>query len=339
MSPPPTPARRPVRYLSGVQGSGRLHLGNYFGAIRNHIRLQAEGECFYFIADYHSLTTVKDGAALRKYTFMAAADYLALGLDPSKATFFRQSDVPETVELAWILSCVTGMGLLERAHSFKDKTAKGIAASVGLFTYPCLMAADILLYLPDKVPVGVDQVQHVEMTRDMAGYFHQAYGKEVFRMPEALLSEVPKVVGLTGGKMSKSDEASVLPIFGEPGEVKKKVMAIVTDSKGVDEPKDPDQNTIHLLYQLMASPAEAEAMAAAFRKGGMGYGDAKKVLLAKYEEVFGGALREKRKAYDAKPGVVEDILAEGARKARAVARATMDAVYEATGISPRKSAP
>jgi len=265
-----------------------------------------------------------------------AADYLALGLDPKKAHLFRQSDVPETAELAWILSCVTGMGLLERAHSYKDKVARGIPASAGLFTYPCLMAADILIYRSDKVPVGIDQVQHVEMTRDMAGYFNQAFKKQVLKQPEAVVSDVPKVMGLTGGKMSKSDEASVLPIFGEPSEIKKKIMSIVTDSKGVDEPKDPDNNTICLLYKLMASDAEMAALAADFRKGGLGYGEAKKRLLAKFEETFGGALREKRREMDKKPDMVEDVLIEGAKKARHEANLTMQAVYEATGLPQSK---
>ena len=263
-------------------------MGNYFGAIRNHIRLQDEGECLYFIANYHSLTTLQDAAELKKYTFMAAADYLSLGLNPSKALLFRQSDVPEVTELAWLLSTVTGMGLLERAHSYKDKIAKGVAPTVGLFLYPVLMAADILIYQSDKVPVGQDQIQHIEMCRDMAGYYNHIFNKEVFKLPEALLSEAPKVVGLTGGKMSKSDEASVIPIFGEPSEIKKKVMAIVTDSKGVADAKDPDTNTIYLLYKLLASPSQSAEMAEAFRKGGMGYGDAKKLLLVALEKAFGG---------------------------------------------------
>ncbi|HET9869056.1 MAG TPA: tryptophan--tRNA ligase [bacterium] len=328
-----TNPKKPTRILSGVQSNGRLHLGNYFGAIQNHIRLQDEGECFYFIANYHSLTTLQSAPDLAKYTFMAAADYLALGLDPAKALLFRQSDVPEVTELAWILSTVTGMGLLERAHSFKDKIARGIAPSMGLFFYPILMAADILIYQSEKVPVGQDQVQHVEMTRDMAGHFHQHYAKGVFTLPEAVLSQTPKVMGLTGGKMSKSDEASVLPIFGEPAEIKKKVMSIITDSKGVDEPKDPEGNVIYLLYKLLASPEEAAQMAEGFRKGGMGYGDAKKTLLAQLEKSFGGETREKRKAYDAHPDRVEDVLVEGAKKARRAAAATMDRVYAATGIA------
>jgi tryptophanyl-tRNA synthetase len=325
-----------TRYLSGVQSSGRLHLGNYFGAIRNHIQLQDKGECFYFIANYHSLTTLQDAQQLGQFTFMAAADYLALGLDPKKALLFRQSDVPEVTELAWLLSTVTGMGLMERAHSYKDKVAKGISPNLGLFFYPALMAADILIYQSDKVPVGQDQVQHIEMCRDMAGYFNHAFKKDVFKLPGELLSDVPKVVGLTGGKMSKSDEASVIPIFGEPTEIKKKVMSIVTDSKGVGEPKDPDQNVIYLLYRLVAGPEEAGVMEKGFRQGGMGYGDAKKLLIAKLEELFGGEIREKRKKLEEKPDQVEDILIDGARRARRVAARTMEQVYDATGIPTSK---
>ncbi|HUO57159.1 MAG TPA: tryptophan--tRNA ligase [bacterium] len=326
-----------TRYLSGVQSSGRLHLGNYFGAIRNHIRLQEQGECFYFIANYHALTTVQDAELLRKYTFAVAADYLALGLDPAKACLFRQSDVPEVNELAWILSTVTGMGLMERAHSYKDKVAKGIAPNLGLFFYPALMAADILLYQSDKVPVGQDQIQHIEMCRDMAGYFNNTFKKDVFKLPEGVLSEAPKVAGLTGGKMSKSDEASVIPIFGEPAEIKKKVMNIVTDSKGVSEPKDPDTNVIYLLYKLMASPEETAAMEKGFRQGGMGYGDAKKILLAKLEEIFGGETRAKRKKMDENPDLVEDVLLAGARKARKTASETLEKAYDATGLPLSKA--
>jgi tryptophanyl-tRNA synthetase len=328
----PPATNKPLRYLSGVQSNGRLHLGNYFGAIRNHIQLQDKGESFYFIANYHSLTTLQDAAALKQFTFMAAADYLALGLDPAKALLFRQSDVPEVAELAWLLSTVTGMGLMERAHSYKDKVARGIHPSLGLFFYPALMAADILIYQSDRVPVGQDQVQHIEMCRDMAGYFNNTFKKEVFKLPEPLLSEAPKVVGLTGGKMSKSDEASVIPIFGEPNEIKKKVMNIVTDSKGVSEPKDPGENVIYLLYKLVAKPEEAAVMEKGFRQGGMGYGDAKKLLLAKLEEIFGGVTREKRKKMDEKPDMVEDVLIAGARKARREAAKTMEMVYEAAGI-------
>jgi tryptophanyl-tRNA synthetase len=328
----PEPVKKQTRYLSGVQSSGRLHLGNYFGAIRNHIRLQDEGECFYFVANYHSFTTLQDAKQLGHYTFMVAADYLALGLDPKKALLFRQSDVPEVTELAWLLSTVTGMGLMERAHSYKDKVAKGISPSLGLFFYPTLMAADILIYQSDKVPVGQDQIQHIEMCRDMAGYFNNTFKKDVFKLPQEVLSEAPKVVGLTGGKMSKSDEASTIPIFGEPSEIKKKVMSIVTDSKGVNEAKDPEQNVIFLLYRLMASPGETAEMEKGFRQGGMGYGDAKKLLISKLEELFGGETRERRKKLEEKPDQVEDILLEGARRARRVAAQTKDQVYEATGL-------
>ncbi len=325
-----------LRYLSGVQSSGRLHLGNYFGAIQNHIRLQEQGDCLYFIANYHSLTTIQDAELQKKYTFMAAADYLALGLDPAKALLFRQSDVPEVTELAWLLSTVTGMGLMERAHSYKDKIAKGIAPNLGLFFYPALMAADILIYQSDRVPVGQDQIQHIEMCRDMAGYFNHTFKKDVFKLPEGVLSAAPKVIGLTGGKMSKSEEASVIPIFGEPAEIKKKVMNIVTDSKGVADVKDPETNVIYLLYKLMAKPEETAVMEKGFRQGGMGYGDAKKLLLAKLEELFGGGVLAKRKKMDENPDLVEDVLLAGAKKARKIAAGTMELVYEATGIPVSK---
>lgn len=325
-----------TRYLSGVQPSGRLHLGNYFGAIANHIRLQDSGDCYYFIANYHAMTTVQDAKALEKHTFDVAADYLALGLDPGKALIFRQSDVPEVQELAWIFSCVTGMGLFERAHSYKDKVARGIAHSVGLFTYPALMAADILIYQSDLVPVGQDQVQHVEITRDLAGYFHGAFGPGVFTLPEAVLSEAPRVIGLTGGKMSKSDEASVLPIFCEPAELKKRVMSIVTDSKGVDEPKDPEESAICVLYKLVATAGEYAEMEAAFRQGGMGYGDAKKRLLGALERKFGGPVREARQELEAHPERVEAMVESSGRKARRTALETMEKVYAAVGIPRSK---
>ena len=329
-------AEKSIRYLSGVQSSGRLHLGNYFGAVRNHIRLQDQGECLYFIANYHSLTTIQDAAQLEKFTFMVAADYLALGLDPQKANLFRQSDVPEVAELAWILGTVTGMGLFERAHSYKDKIARGIAPSVGLFFYPALMAADILIYQSDKVPVGQDQIQHIEMCRDIAGYFNNTYKREVFKLPEGVLGDAPKVMGLTGGKMSKSEEESTIPIFGEPAEIRKKVMSIITDSKGVNDPKEPGQNVIYLLYKLMASPEEASAMEKGFRQGGLGYGEAKKLLLEKLEKVFGGEARERRKKMDEKPDLVEDVLCACAAKVRPIAAQTMELVYEAVGIPSSK---
>ncbi|MFM7149122.1 MAG: tryptophan--tRNA ligase, partial [Gemmataceae bacterium] len=251
------------RILSGVQPSGKLHLGNYFGAIRQHIALQDEGECFYFIADYHALTTLADiqpEAKLRKKTLadhvhQVALDYLALGLDPDKAAFFRQSDVPEVTELAWFFSTVTGMGLLERAHSYKDKIDRGIASSVGLFTYPVLMAADILIYRSHVVPVGKDQVQHLEMTRDMAGYFNNAFGVDIFPLPVERLDKAATVPGIDGKKMSKS-YGNTIEIFAEGNPLKKNVMSIVTDSTPVESPKDPSRCNVVALYHLFASESE-----------------------------------------------------------------------------------
>jgi tryptophanyl-tRNA synthetase len=320
---------KPPRILSGVQPSGKLHLGNYFGAIRQHIALQQEGECFFFIADLHALTTIQDAALLREHARGVALDYLALGLDPEKTAFFRQSDIPEVTELAWILSTVAGMGLLERAHSYKDKLARGIAPSVGLFTYPVLMAADILIYKSNLVPVGQDQVQHIEMTRDMAGYFNQTYRK-VFPLPEARLDRAPVVLGTDGKKMSKS-YGNTIDIFAEGKELSSTVMRIVTDSTPVEAPKDPEKDNVFALYRLLATPKEAEALAARYRSGGLGYGDAKKLLIEKIDRHFAEA-REKRKRLAADPTVVDGVLARGAERAGAVARETMREVREATGL-------
>jgi tryptophanyl-tRNA synthetase len=327
MSSPSTPAKR--RILSGVQPSGKLHLGNYFGAIRQHIALQDEGECFFFIADFHALTTVQDPVRLQELVRGVALDYLALGLDPGKAEFFRQSDVPEVTELAWILSTATGMGLLERAHSYKDKLARGIAASAGLFIYPVLMAADILIYRSNVVPVGQDQVQHIEMTRDMAGYFNQTW-KPVFPLPEARLDRAPVVLGTDGKKMSKS-YGNTIDIFAEGAELKTAVMRIVTDSTPVESPKAPEKDTVFALYSLLATPGETEALAARYRAGGLGYGDAKKLLISKIDETFADA-RTRRKALEKEPGRVEDALRRGAERANAVAHETMRQVREAVGL-------
>src|SRR6516165_3471408 len=253
----------PMRFLSGVQPSGKLHLGNYFGAIRQHIDSQGAGVCFYFIADYHAMTTIQDAKALREHVRDVALDYLALGLDPDKAIFFRQSDVPEVTELAWILSTVTNMGLLERAVSYKEKVDKGIEASVGLFTYPVLMAADILIYRSNLVPVGKDQVQHIEMTQDMAGKFNRAF-KEVFPIPDYRLDKESKVPGTDGQKMSKS-YGNTIEIFAEGKLLRKTVMSIVTDSSTVADPKDPDRCTVFALYSMFASQQEKAALAARYR--------------------------------------------------------------------------
>jgi tryptophanyl-tRNA synthetase len=319
-----------MRFLSGVQPSGKLHLGNYFGAIRQQIELQEQGEAFYFIANYHALTTLSDPPQLRENTRDVAITYLALGLDPERAVLFRQSDVPQVTELTWLLSTVTGMGLLERAVSYKDKIARGIAASVGLFTYPVLMAADILAYQSDVVPVGQDQVQHIEMTQDMAAYFNTTYKCEVFKRPEARLDKVAKVPGLDGQKMSKS-YGNIIEIFAEGKELKKRVMSVVTDSKGVEEPKDPETCNVFNLYSLFASESEKAELATRYRAGGMGYGDAKKALLEKVEAYF-QPYRAKRKELLANPDHVESILQKGAARARAEADRTLKAARKACGI-------
>src|SRR5262245_38742574 len=281
---PPTPRKR---ILSGVQPSGRLHIGNYFGAVKQHIALQEEGNCFYFIADYHALTTVQDPEVLRELVRDAALDYLALGLDPARAVFFRQSDVPEVCELTWIFSTVTNMGVLERAVSYKDKVEKGIEANVGLFTYPVLMASDILIYRSHVVPVGQDQVQHIEMTQDIAGKFNRAYG-EIFPIPGYRLDRGAKVPGTDGQKMSKS-YGNTIDIFAEGKPLEKAVMGIKTDSTPMGQPLNPETCTVFALYSLMASEQEREALAADYRAGKIGYGGAKKLLRAKIEAYFAPA--------------------------------------------------
>ena len=342
-----TPA--PPRILSGVQPSGKLHLGNYFGAIKQHIALQDRGPSFYFIADYHALTTIGDlesdvrkrAGVLRDNVRDVALSYLALGLDPAKAALFRQSDVPEVTELQWILATVTGMGLLERAHSYKDKVAHGLTPSVGLFTYPVLMAADILIYRSNLVPVGKDQVQHLEMTRDMAGSFNAAFGQAIFPEPRELLDVAAVVPGTDGKdadgnfrKMSKS-YGNTIDIFAEGKALKDTVMRrIVTDSSKVEDPKDPTKCSVFALYSLFASEEEKADMAAKYRAGGMGYGTAKTALLQKIDAYFAPA-RAKRKELEARPDEVEDVLRNGAKRARAEAQATMDLVRAATGLGRR----
>jgi tryptophanyl-tRNA synthetase len=321
-----------LRILSGVQPSGKLHLGNYFGAVKQHIALQNEGLCFYFIADYHAMTTIQDPQMLRDNTRDVALDYLALGLDPEKCVFFRQSDVPEVTELTWILSTVTNMGLLERAVSYKEKIDKGIEASVGLFTYPVLMAADILIYRSNVVPVGKDQVQHIEMTQDMAGKFNRAYG-EIFPIPTFRLDKESKVLGTDGQKMSKS-YGNTIEIFAEGKPLQKTVMSIVTDSKTVEEPKDPEQSNVFSLFSLFATETEKAELAARFRAGGMGYGEAKKALLEKIDTYFAPA-RQRRKELARNPNDVEDVLRKGAQRARAEAQLTMAQVRQAVGMKSK----
>ncbi|MCP4846754.1 MAG: tryptophan--tRNA ligase [Verrucomicrobiaceae bacterium] len=319
-----------MRILSGIQPSGRLHVGNYFGMMDPAIRLQDEGEAFYFIADYHSLTTVHSPEELRENVRNVAIDFLACGLDPSKATFFRQSDVPEVTELSWLLSTVTPMGLLERCHSYKDKTARGHEATHGLFAYPVLMAADILIYDSNIVPVGEDQKQHLEVTRDIALKFNNRYG-EVLAIPEPRIrQEYAKVPGLDGKKMSKS-YGNTLELFGSEKATRKKIMSILTDSTPVEEAKDPSDSIIIDLYRLVASNAEVEAMENDYKNGGVGYGDFKKRLFSAYWDYF-EPMRKRREELLADPGYVDEITREGASRARESAAATIKRVREACGI-------
>lgn len=322
-----------MRVLSGIQPTGILHIGNYLGALKQHVDMQHRHECFFFIADYHSLTTIFDPARRRELTLGVALDYLTLGLDPQKAVFFRQSDVPEVTELAWILSTVTGKGLLERAHSFKDKVAKGLSVNMGLFSYPLLMAADILIYRSHLVPVGKDQVQHIEMTQDIAGYFNQTY-REVFVRPEPHLNEACIVPGVDGQKMSKSYD-NIIEIFGEPKAIKKKIMSIKTDSTPVEDPKNPATCTVFALLKLLAAPEETAEWEKRYRQGGMGYGEAKKRLAELHEQNF-GVHREARARWAARTDDVEDILHANGLKARAVAQEVMADVRDACGIGTGK---
>lgn len=319
-----------MRVLSGIQSSGKLHLGNYLGAIKQYIELQHEHEALFFIANYHALTTVRDANVLCQRTQDVALDFLSLGLDPAKAMLFRQSDVPEVCELAWILSTVTNEGLMRRAHSYKDKVAKGIEPSMGLMSYPILMAADILIYRSHLVPVGQDQVQHIEMTQDIATKFNNAFDCEVLVRPEPKLNRAPLVPGVDGDKMSKS-YGNTIDLFDTPKAVKKRIMSIKTDSTPVEDPKNPGRCSVFALYSLLAEPDEIAALEADYRAGGTGYGEAKKRLVEVYERVFGPP-REKRATLEADPAYVEDVLVDGAKRARHIARHVMEQVREATGI-------
>ncbi|NQU40041.1 MAG: tryptophan--tRNA ligase [Lentisphaerae bacterium] len=319
-----------MRILSGIQPSGKLHLGNYFGMMRPAIELQERGEAYLFIANYHALTTVSDPAVLRASSMDVALDFLACGLDPERTVFFRQSDVPEVTELAWLLSIVTPMGLLERCHSYKDKTAKGIAPSHGLFAYPVLMAADILAVQSNVVPVGRDQKQHVEVTRDIAIKFNNQYAP-VFTIPEpSIQDDVAVVPGIDGQKMSKSYNNHI-ELFGSEKETRAKIMRTVTDSTPLDEPKNPDTCNVYALYKLFANEAEQQEMADQYRIGGFGYGTAKKALFEKMWAYF-EPFRAKREALAAQPDLVESILQRGAEKARHEARQTLQAARQAMGL-------
>ena len=319
-----------MRILSGIQPSGKLHIGNYFGMMKPALDLQKQGEAYLFIANYHAMTTVTDPQQLRERSLDVALDLLACGLDTERTLLYRQSDIPEVTELTWLLSVITPMGLLERCHSYKDKLAKGIPANHGLFAYPVLMAADILIMQSNLIPVGRDQKQHVEVTRDIAIKFNNQYG-EVFTVPEpSIREEVAVVPGLDGQKMSKSYNNTV-EIFGPPKEVKARIMRIVTDSKTVDEPKDPEKCNVFALYKLFADPAQREEMAARYRAGGLGYGEVKKALHERFEAHF-GPIRAKRLELEKNPDYVEGVLRKGAERARVEARKTLKKARQAVGL-------
>ena len=319
-----------MRVLSGIQPTGRFHWGNYFGAIRQYIDLQDEDAAFYFIANLHALTTIRDKDELHRNTLDAAVDLLALGLDPERAVLFVQSDVPEVSELCWLLMTGTPMGLLERCVAYKDKKARGLAASAGLFAYPVLMAADILAYDSDTVPVGADQVQHIEVCRDLAAGFNHAFG-EVFVMPRAnILDDSAKVPGTDGEKMSKS-YGNTLEIFEDPAVQRKQIMRITTDSRPMEEPKDPETDTLFQLYSLVAGESQREELAGVYRRGGFGYGEVKKALADAAEGYF-AEVRARRSDLAARPDDVRHILADGAAKARQKAKEVLRRAQQACGV-------
>lgn len=321
-----------MRILSGIQPSGRPHIGNYFGMMEPSIRLQDEGDAFYFIADYHSLTSTHDPQVLRDNVRGLAIDFLACGLDPLKATFWTQSAVPEVTELAWILSCVTPMGLLERCVSYKDKVAQGLSPSHGLFAYPVLQAADILIFDSNVVPIGKDQKQHIEVTRDIANKFNDRYGSDLLVVPEPRIREATATVpGLDGRKMSKSYD-NTIEIFEETEKkLRKKIMKIVTDTTTVEEPKDPDKSYIVELYRLFAAEDEVNAMKDSFRAGGEGYGHYKQQLFEAIRDYF-APMREKREELVRDGAYVDGVLEEGAKRARAKAGEVMERVRSAVGM-------
>jgi len=319
-----------LRVLSGIQPSGRLHIGNFFGAMREHIRLQQDNDCFFFIADYHALTSNPQPKRLAERILDVALDYLALGLDSQKTVFWRQSDVPEVTELTWLLSCITPMGLLQRCTSYKEKVAQGLSPNHGLFAYPVLQAADILAYHSDIVPVGADQKQHIEVTRDIAMRFNNVYG-EVFTIPkDHIIPSVAVVPGIDGQKMSKS-YGNTIEMFEPEDVIKKKVMKIVTDSTPVADPKDPDKCNVFALLKLLADPEELAGWRDRYRSGGVGYGEAKKRLAELIIDFF-KPFRQKRTELQDNPDYVRGVLADGAAKAKAVAAETLAHARKVVGL-------
>ncbi|MEE9370871.1 MAG: tryptophan--tRNA ligase [Sedimentisphaerales bacterium] len=319
-----------MRVLSGIQPSGRLHIGNYFGAMQQHLQLQTEHDCFYFIADYHALTSNPTPADVAQFALDVTMDYIALGLDTEKTVFWRQSDVPEVTELTWLLSCVTPMGLLQRCTSYKDKVAQGFNPNHGLFAYPVLQAADILIYKSDIVPVGADQKQHIEVTRDIAIRFNNNYGK-IFTVPEEYIIESVAVVpGTDGQKMSKS-YGNTIEIFEPEENIRKKIMRIVTDSTPVEEPKDPEKCSVFALLKLVASPDELAEWESRYRSSGMGYSEAKKRLAELMIDHF-KPFRQKRTELENNIDYIKKILANGAEHAKAVAAETLAQARKAVGL-------
>ena len=321
-----------MRILSGIQPTGRFHWGNYFGAIRQYIDLQGDADkAFYFIANLHALTTVRDREVLKRNTLDAAMDLLALGLDPNRATLFVQADVPQVSELCWLLMTGAPMGLLERCHAYKDKKAKGLTADAGLFTYPVLMAADILAYDSDIVPVGEDQVQHIEVCRDLAAAFNHEFGETLVLPKAKVLDSSARVPGLDGEKMSKSYN-NTIEVFEEPKSARKKIMRITTDSRPMDEPKEPATDHLYQLYSLFAADSEREEMAAMYRRGGFGYGEVKKALAELAADYFAEA-RDRRRDYEAHPERVREILADGAARARKKSAEVLSRAQSACGVT------
>ncbi len=319
-----------MRVLSGIQPSGRLHIGNFFGAMSHQLKLQAENECFYFIADYHALTSNPSPDEIAQNILDVAIDYIALGLDTDKTVFWRQSDVPEVTELTWLLSCITPMGLLQRCTSYKDKVSQGFSPNHGLFAYPVLQAADILIFNSEIVPVGADQKQHIEVARDIAIKFNSTYG-EILTLPEDYIIESVAVVpGLDGRKMSKS-YGNAIEIFEPEDSIEKKIMRIVTDSTSVEEPKDPDKCNVFALLKLLASPDELAEWENRYRSGGMGYGQVKKRLAELMIEYF-RPFRKKRTELENNIDYVKKMLADGARRAKAVAAETLARARNAVGL-------
>lgn len=316
--------------ISAVQPTGNPHIGNYFGAMKQLVDMQNEFDTHVFVADYHALTTIQNAKELKELTDDLILDYLAIGLDPEKVTLYRQSDIPEVTELTWMFDCLVTMPWLERAHAFKDKTEKGIEASVGLFNYPVLMAADILLPGAEVVPVGKDQIQHVEMAREIARKFNAQYGETFVEPQEIIKEEVAIVPGTDGQKMSKS-YGNTIPLFGTDAEIKKAIMGIVTDSKEPSEPKNPDECNVFALHKLITPEPQLSEIRTGYENGGLGYGESKKMLLENYL-AFIAPMREKRKYYEDNPGIVRQILDEGKQKIRTKIQAKIKEIREKVGL-------